>query len=183
MRYWIGLVMGCAAALWLAASAVHAGPQEDCYNDNAGVDARMQACSELISRNPRDIKALLLRASLYNDKNDFDRAIADYRETFKLEPGNAYARKGLIDVYSSRAIDYEQKGDYDREIADCSEVIKLDPSNEGAYFGRGYAYFKKQDHDRAIADYSEAISLNPKAARELYERPRGFERGHQARSQ
>ena len=59
-------------------------------------------------------------ATLYGDKGDYDRAIADYDEAIRLDPRYAVA-------YYNRGVAYCDKGDYDRAIADYNEAIRLDP--------------------------------------------------------
>jgi tetratricopeptide (TPR) repeat protein len=84
----------------------------------------------------------------------YERAIVDYTEVIRLNPGDASA-------YSGRGNAYRNKGDYDRAIADYTEAIRLNPSDASAYMNRGDAYEGIKDYDRAIADYTEAIKLQP----------------------
>jgi tetratricopeptide (TPR) repeat protein len=98
----------------------------------------------------------------YNNKGDYDRAIADYTEALRLDPN-------LVAAYFNRGDAYRNKGDYDRAIADYTEALRLDPNLASnlnpnfafAYNNRGIAYYEKGNYDRAIADYTEALRLNP----------------------
>jgi tetratricopeptide (TPR) repeat protein len=95
--------------------------------------------------------------------NDYDRAIVDYSEAIRLDPGfrSAYLNRGNV---------YYNKKDNDRAITDYTEVIRLDPRYTNAYIIRGDAYRNKNDNDRAIADYSEAIRLDPRNADAYFNR-------------
>jgi lipoprotein NlpI len=95
------------------------------------------------------------RGKAYEDKGDFDRAIADYNQAISINPGNAT-------FYNNRGIAYRGKGDLDRAIADYNQAISLNPKDHDAYYNRGISYRTKGDLDHAIADYNQAISLNPK---------------------
>ena len=88
------------------------------------------------------------------EKNDNDRAIADYSDAIKLNPkyANAYVGRGSA---------WYAKKDYDRAIADYDEAIRIDPNNGLSYLDRGFAWSAKKDLDRAIADYDEAIRRYP----------------------
>ena len=88
------------------------------------------------------------------EKNDNDRAIADYSDAIKLNPkyANAYVGRGSA---------WYAKKDYDRAIADYDEAIRIDPNNGLSYLDRGFAWSAKKDFDRAIADYDEAIRRYP----------------------
>jgi len=99
----------------------------------------------------------------HEGRKDYDRAVADYSEAIRRDPGDA-------DLYYARAHAYAQSNDDDRAISDLGTSIRLNPKNPWAYINRGYANSRKQDYDRAIADYSEAIRLDPTDADPFYAR-------------
>ncbi len=88
-------------------------------------------------------------------KADYDGAIADYSEAFRLNPKFAAA-------VSNRGLAYWHKRDFDRAIVDAGVAIQLDPKLAPAYNVRGIAHIDKNELDPAIADLGEAIRLNPK---------------------
>jgi lipoprotein NlpI len=153
-------------------------------------DQRIAACTDLISRsgtNPDRSRAYCARGAAYQDNGDLDRAIKDYNESVRLDPGsasyicraNGYRARHENDLamadYSQalklepnnapahvgRGNIYSDQGDYDRTIAEDNEAIRINPKYELAYYNRGNAYIAKGDNDRAIADYTEAIRLYP----------------------
>ncbi len=154
-------------------------------------DELISECTEIIRlETDETIKALIYnyRGYAYNEKGEYDLAIADYTESIKLKPsasaysnrGSAYNWKGDYDsaikdctesiklkpnysAYSNRGCAYTGKGDYDSAIKDCTESIKLKP-NAPAYSNRGSAYNGKGDYDSAIKDFNEAINLEPENA-------------------
>jgi len=88
------------------------------------------------------------------DKGDYDKAIADYTETIRLEK-DGYDRSRR---YESRAKAYIAKKDWDNAIADYTELIRR-ASDVGEYYsGRAQAYLAKGDYDKAIADYTSAVA-------------------------
>ncbi len=134
------------------------------FQNNAGKLIREKNWDELISEcteiirleTDETIKALIYnyRGYAYNEKGEYDLAIADYTESIKLKPSAS--------AYSNRGSAYNWKGDYDSAIKDCTESIKLKP-NDSAYSNRGCAYTGKGDYDSAIKDYTESIKLKPNA--------------------
>jgi tetratricopeptide (TPR) repeat protein len=57
---------------------------------------------------------------MYYNKDDYDKAIADYIHAIRLDPNSAAA-------YNNRGIAYYAKGDYDQAIADCEAALRIDP--------------------------------------------------------
>ena len=58
-------------------------------------------------------------ASTHYEREDYDRAIADFDQAIRLDAKNANA-------FYNRGIAYHEKHDYDRAIADFDQAIKLD---------------------------------------------------------
>jgi tetratricopeptide (TPR) repeat protein len=144
----------------LLASPVFADDATICVKGTG--DERISACTRIIAlarRAGRSIpSAFYNRANAYyDDKGDYDRAIADYAQVIRLDPKHAFA-------YSYRGSAYRHKGEYDRALADFDQAIKLDPKSVYAYNNRGNVYFLKGEYDRAIADYDQVIRLDPKHA-------------------
>ena len=54
----------------------------------------------------------------YDGNGDFDRAITDYDEAIRLNPG-------ADDTYNNRGISYFHKKEFDRAIADHGQAIQL----------------------------------------------------------
>lgn len=106
---------------------------------------------------PKDAATFLTRGKAYQDKGDYDLAIADFSQAIRLEPKNAVA-------YRRRGEAYYDKSDYDHAIADFSQATLLDPGDGLAYNGRGKAYSVKGDQDRAIADFSRILDLPARSA-------------------
>jgi class 3 adenylate cyclase/Tfp pilus assembly protein PilF len=97
----------------------------------------------------------------YLQKGDYDRAIADYNESIRLNPNNylVYANRGSAYLRKGRAGGCDPCND--QAIADYNEAIRLNPNNSTAFSSRALAYLRKGNYDHAIADSNEAIRLNP----------------------
>ena len=86
------------------------------------------------------------RGLAWADKQEYDKAIADFTEAIRLDPKNACA-------YNNRGMRLgRQEGAFDKAIADFTEAIRLDPKNASAYGNRGLAWGDKKEYDKAIAD-------------------------------
>jgi tetratricopeptide (TPR) repeat protein len=124
-------------------------------------DLQINGCTAAIQSGQWSGKDLALvfnnRGNAYSDKNDYDRAIADFNEAIRLDPKYAFP-------YDGRGKAYYSKNDLNHAFADFDQAIRLDPKFAGAYNNRGNVYYDKKDYDRAIADYDQAIRLDPEYA-------------------
>jgi tetratricopeptide (TPR) repeat protein len=131
------------------------------------------------------------RGAAYNNKGEYDRAIADLNKAISLNPnfvspfvnrGNAYEKKGNYDqaiidynralllcpedaeLFVNRGLAYRGKGDYESAFNDYNKAIALDPELAEAYNNRGIAYIYRNEYDTAISDFTKALSLKPQNA-------------------
>ena len=104
-----------------------------------------------------DAAAYVNRGYAYNEKNEYDLALADYNKAIELKPN-------YENVYNNRGSAYKGKGEYDKALADYNKAIELNPNYAEAYNNRGNVYSDKGEYDKALADYNKAIELNPNYA-------------------
>lgn len=154
--------------------------REDCKQQSA--ETAIEACTEVIRRNPTEASAYHKRAIAHHEQKDYDRAIADYSKLIEIGPRDPYYRHNSLDdgdgsqdaeYYSARGNAYWSKGDYDQTIADYSKAIEIEQAahkQAGHYEERGYVYYAKGDNDRAIVDYNKAIELAPNQASAYHHR-------------
>jgi tetratricopeptide (TPR) repeat protein len=88
------------------------------------------------------------------EARDYDRAIADFDASIRLDPASA-------PTFNNRGSAWYAKGDSDRAIADFDKAIQLDPAYALAYHNRGEIWKDKGDFNLAIADYGKAIGFDP----------------------
>lgn len=152
-----------AAAVFPAPAGAQTKQQLNWCNgrDGATLDLQIGGCTAAIQSGKftgNDLAtAFLNRGNAYLNKQDYDRAIADYDQSLRLNPK-------YIKALGNRGLTYAHKKDYDRAIADYNEVIRLNPKIFAGFYNRANAYANKKDYGRAIADYSEVIRLNPTLA-------------------
>ena len=96
----------------------------------------------------------------YLNKNDLDRAIADFGRAISLRPNDPA-------MWFTRGIAYGVKEQWDQSIQDLTECLRIKPDFLDAkdmlfeiYSLRGNTYLINGEYVKAIEDFSNAITLN-----------------------
>ena len=118
------------------------------------IDALRRYDSAIDPGNPEAL-ALYRRGASLEALGQSDRALADYNEAIRTDPGEAmaYFARGILLATRKRA--------YVRAIADFDKVLALQPKNVEALIRRGDAYGQLGEFGRALADINTAIALAP----------------------
>ena len=144
------------------------------YQERKDYDKEIADYTEVIKRDPNrlyekymqsDTSVLgytfgayhFLRGSVYLEKKEYDKAIADFNEEIRCQIsfglGNAWA------AYTERGRVYLEKKEYDKAIADFNEAIRMNPKFDPVYRYRGDAYLEKKEYDKAVADFEKALQI------------------------
>ncbi|MBR0793195.1 tetratricopeptide repeat protein [Bradyrhizobium manausense] len=134
-------------------------------------DRALKDYTDAIRLEPEAVSSLLNRSHIYNQRHDYDRAIADVDRAFEGGLSDYGKRVG----YGERGYAYQAKGDNDRAIADYTDSLQLNADNYVALTGRGNAYFARGDVDRVIADCGQAIALYPQYRDAYYYRGHAYQ--------
>jgi tetratricopeptide (TPR) repeat protein len=94
------------------------------------------------------------RGNAAQDQNDYDKAIAEYTESIRLDPDASGA-------YVARGISYADKGEFTKAIADYTEAIRLSPDDPDAY--SNFAWMLATCRDDTIRDGTKAVELATRA--------------------
>uniref|UniRef100_A0A8D2L3P0 Sperm-associated antigen 1 n=1 Tax=Varanus komodoensis TaxID=61221 RepID=A0A8D2L3P0_VARKO len=88
--------------------SISAFPTVASYNNKAQAEIRLQNwhaalqdCETVLNLDPGNIKALMRRATVYNNLQNFKAAAEDWKEVLRIEPDNARAKKNLSDIEKS----------------------------------------------------------------------------------
>ena len=104
------------AVVSVAAPAL-ASDEQDCFQGQQP-QQRIEGCSALIQRAPKDATVYHNRAVAHGLAGDVDSAIADYSKAIEIEPSNASA-------YDNRGRAYAMKGDHARAAEDQTKAEEL----------------------------------------------------------
>ncbi|MDR2694443.1 MAG: TonB family protein [Chitinispirillales bacterium] len=99
---------------------------------------------------------VLAKAKAYDDKKEYDNAIAEYTKAIQMDPGSA-------DAYLGRGRNHNAKNDHGKAIADYTKAIQLNPNSALGYTHRGAVYWlDTEEPDKAIADFTKVINIDHK---------------------
>ena len=82
----------------------------------------IDACSRYIRKNPRDADAFYNRGLAWGNKDNFDKAIADYNKAIEINPKYANA-------FYNRGVAWEILDNLPSALADFKKFAELDPNN------------------------------------------------------
>ena len=75
---------------------------------------------------PSTSNAYCNRGNVWNDKGEYDKAIADYNQALAINPKDAI-------VYNNRGVAWKNKGEYGKAIADYGQAMTVNPQYIDAY--------------------------------------------------
>ena len=168
----------------LSASALYARePQE--FDSDKEIDR----LTVRINKRPGDAKALLSRANLYFELEDYEAALSDYNRVIALAPKTVEAylmasevlqhwedyimahltlSEGIVrlpkraELYEARAEVLLTMGNHAAALTDLNVVFALRKRpNAYAYYLRGLAYLGLRRYNEALIDFDEAIGMDP----------------------
>ena len=148
-----------AVLVLLAATAqpVQAGMEEDCVQGR-NPDLVIGGCTAVIRSGKFTGRNLAIshlnRGIAFNDIGEYRRAIEDYDQALRIDPGFAKPHTG-------RGIAYNHLGEHYRAIENYEQALRLDPDSAETYFSRGKAYEDLGEYRRAIEDYDRALRIDP----------------------
>jgi tetratricopeptide (TPR) repeat protein len=93
-------------------------------------------------------------AHVYDGRDDYDLAIADYSAALALNPATP-------EILCARGHAYRRKGDYERAIEDYTVAVGVKPDYRDALNSRGIVHYRMGDHKSAIKDWETILRIDP----------------------
>jgi tetratricopeptide (TPR) repeat protein len=104
---------------------------------------------------PTEIDSYVNRGILYKEIGQFEDALADYKESLRLEPND-------LDTYHNRSIVYAALGKYDLAVEDLNKYLELVPDDADDYLWRAECYEAMGDVRAAKEDRQKYEELKGK---------------------
>jgi len=148
-----------AALLTTAAHAQLSQAWKICegYMANPTSEQQIKSCTEIIESGRETPQRLAIayfwRGHAWRNRDNLQRAIADFTEAIRLDPKYraAYGWRGEL---------LGDTGDYDGAVANYTNAIKVFPDDAYLIGSRGYAHFYRGDFPGSADDLRRAIQLD-----------------------
>jgi tetratricopeptide (TPR) repeat protein len=122
------------------------------------MDEALQTYLEGSKINPKEIAFYLHAGSIYENKQDWERAKQQYQKALEIQPDNPLASNNLAYVM------LEQGGNVDVAFAMAQTARRLLPDNPNSADTLGWAFYHKHVYTSAINMFKEAVKGDPNNA-------------------
>lgn len=121
----------------------------DCYQKNQLYEAK-QNLDQSLSYYKYD-KSYILRAVIYEESNQLDKAIEDYGELIKIDEKNKK-------YYNSRGYLYYKQKKYDQALKDFDQSLTLNKNQKDIQYYTGLIYQIKKEYKKSLEVINELIA-------------------------
>jgi tetratricopeptide (TPR) repeat protein len=158
MKNRLGALIALAALVLLAPAAVSAA--QDTSLDQAGalVDKHdykgaIAILDRLLTQDPKNVNALVMRGDAKDDLGDHNGALDDYNAAIEINPDYEYA-------YATRCGTHLELSHTRAAVNDCTKALSLKPKDDMALRERSAAYYFLGDYQLAAADAQAAMDVD-----------------------
>ena len=120
-------------------------------------------------KDPNDYMSFFYIGKIYEDLEDFDQGIAEYKKAVSRNPEFAQALNNI-------GYCLKEKRFYGYAVQYYQMAINKNPENAGYYYNIGNAYNHRKEFKEAFDSYKKAVELDPKFAKAHYNMGRMYER-------
>lgn len=124
-------------------------------------DEALNDFSEALRLNPRHVGALAGQASVWEQREDYEKAIQVLTTAIEAGPESA-------ELYHRRARIRMKLGEHDLAIEDCSAALRLDPKNTDRLLFRSIEWTLSGNIEKALDDCRAALAIDPKKLMAYY---------------
>lgn len=129
----------------------------DSYVKNKQYILALSAINHSIALDQTNAYAYKLRALIYYDTSDYEKAIADFKKALILEPDNVWSQARLADSY--QALGQNELG-----LEYVNRALRINPADAFSYKVRGRIYYNMKKYAEAMADFQEVLEIEPNNA-------------------
>ena len=102
---------------------------------------------------PKDAKVYNKRGDHFYRKNQYDKALADYRKAASLDAANARSHTGMAGVYKAQK-------NFVKALSEYEKAAALEPKSIWHHIGMAELYAEQNNVAKALAEYGIAVVLD-----------------------
>jgi len=138
------------------------------YYSQQEYEDTLKKIDELLSKDPKNFKALLCKGFALKKLSNFEAAIRIFDECLEINHKNTDAVKGKLTSIISRGNLYLKDLKFNEALKDFETALVIDPSNNNAITGKkssligiGKLYREKNENQQAIDTYKMLLEIDP----------------------
>lgn len=106
----------------------------------------------------QDIQAIYRLACAYQEKNQHQAALEEFKRALRLDPAHAQSYNGM-------GISYDRLGNHSRALGCYTAALKINADLDYVHNNLGYSYLLQGEPARAVESFRKAVALNGKSDR------------------
>ena len=110
--------------------------------------------NQVLSENPDYVPGLVLLGTIYSNRQEYPKAISQFKEALGIDPGN-------IESLNNLGVIYRRNGQYETALKLLQKTLSLQPNRADIYYNMGNIYKSQGNNEMAIDSYRKAITLAP----------------------
>jgi serine/threonine protein kinase/Tfp pilus assembly protein PilF len=117
-------------------------------------EKRIRILKELVEKYPKEKEAHFTLGLVYQNRDLFEEALAEYNKALELDPNWGY-------VLNSLAYTYSDMGNHEKAIEYFQKYVAVSPGDANPIDSLAEQYFRMGRLDEAIANYKRALDIKP----------------------
>lgn len=103
----------------------------------------------------QDIQAIYRLACAYQERNQHQAALEEFKRVLRLDPAHAQSYNGM-------GISYDRLGNHSRALGCYTAALKINADLDYVHNNMGYSYLLQGEPARAVESFRKAVALNGK---------------------
>jgi tetratricopeptide (TPR) repeat protein len=117
--------------------------------------------TDVVEKNPSAAMGWNNRGMVYYERGDYDKALADFDESIKVQPKHP-------DAYNNRSVIFFRQKKYPFALQENLKVLQIDSMHREGYSNRASFFYAMQNYDSAEYYYLKASSHFPNNASSFF---------------
>jgi tetratricopeptide (TPR) repeat protein len=148
---------------FMGCGGFRSGRLREGYNlyHNSQYSQAAQCLEAHLENHPADVKAHFLLGQCYEELNNWDQTLSEYRKTVELEPRH-------LDAHRRLGLGYLRIGSNLFAAREFMSVLHYQPDDPLSLYKLGVIFYREAKYDQAIKYFQKVIAVDPQYAKAYY---------------